>query len=44
LADLYPEGAPRWGDRPLTKFERRGLRAGRPITDYVVRRIMGEDL
>ncbi|HET8603888.1 MAG TPA: tRNA (guanosine(46)-N7)-methyltransferase TrmB [Marmoricola sp.] len=24
---------PRWGDRPLTRFERRGLAAGRPVTD-----------
>jgi tRNA (guanine-N7-)-methyltransferase len=44
LAGLWPEGAPRWEDRPLTKFERRGLRAGRPITDYVVRRIAAGDL
>ncbi|MGZ4429545.1 MAG: tRNA (guanosine(46)-N7)-methyltransferase TrmB [Nocardioidaceae bacterium] len=28
----------RWPDRPLTRFERRGLRAGRPITDFAFRR------
>jgi tRNA (guanine-N7-)-methyltransferase len=25
---------PRWEDRPLTKFERRGLREGRGVTDF----------
>jgi tRNA (guanine-N7-)-methyltransferase len=25
---------PRWDDRPLTKFERRGLREGRSVTDF----------
>ncbi|QNN51392.1 tRNA (guanosine(46)-N7)-methyltransferase TrmB [Nocardioides mesophilus] len=29
---------PRWTDRPHTRFERRGLRAGRPITDLAYRR------
>jgi tRNA (guanine-N7-)-methyltransferase len=24
---------PRWADRPVTKFERKGLEAGRSITD-----------
>jgi len=28
----------RWTDRPATRFERRGLRAGRPITDLTYRR------
>jgi tRNA (guanine-N7-)-methyltransferase len=28
----------RWADRPLTRFERRGLAEGRPITDLVYRR------
>lgn len=28
----------RWPDRPLTRFERRGLEAGRPITDLAYRR------
>lgn len=31
--------SPRWGDRPCTRFERRGLRAGRPIADLTYRRI-----
>jgi tRNA (guanine-N7-)-methyltransferase len=30
--------APRWEERPLTRFERRGLSAGRPITDLTYRR------
>lgn len=30
--------APRWADRPRTRFERRGVRAGRPITDLGYRR------
>ncbi len=28
----------RWAERPLTKFERRGLAAGRAITDLAYRR------
>jgi tRNA (guanine-N7-)-methyltransferase len=28
----------RWADRPLTRFERRGLDAGRPVTDLAYRR------
>lgn len=28
----------RWSERPLTRFERRGLEAGRPITDLCYRR------
>jgi tRNA (guanine-N7-)-methyltransferase len=28
----------RWADRPVTKFERKGLAAGRPITDLTYRR------
>jgi tRNA (guanine-N7-)-methyltransferase len=30
--------APRWEDRPVTRFERRGIRAGSPITDLTYRR------
>ncbi|MDQ6641341.1 MAG: tRNA (guanosine(46)-N7)-methyltransferase TrmB [Actinomycetota bacterium] len=30
---------PRWEERPLTRFERRGLAAGRPVTDLTYRRI-----
>jgi tRNA (guanine-N7-)-methyltransferase len=29
---------PRWDDRPLTRFERRGLEAGRPVADLTFRR------
>lgn len=25
---------PRWDERPVTKFERKGIEAGRPITDF----------
>ncbi|MGZ4699525.1 MAG: tRNA (guanosine(46)-N7)-methyltransferase TrmB [Oryzihumus sp.] len=28
----------RWADRPVTRFERRGVRAGRPIVDLTYRR------
>ena len=37
-ADLVAEPADR-GDRPVTRFERRGREAGRPITDLVYRRV-----
>jgi tRNA (guanine-N7-)-methyltransferase len=29
----------RWVDRPVTKFERKGLEAGRDITDLAYQRI-----
>jgi tRNA (guanine-N7-)-methyltransferase len=29
---------PRWEERPLTRFERKGLESGRPITDLAYRR------
>jgi tRNA (guanine-N7-)-methyltransferase len=35
---LYDGPAPRWEERPLTRFERRGIRAGREITDLAYRR------
>jgi tRNA (guanine-N7-)-methyltransferase len=38
LEDLHGGPAPRWRDRPVTKFERRGVAAGRPITDLTFRR------
>ena len=38
LANLHDGPAPRWAERPVTRFERRGLRAGRPITDLTYRR------
>ena len=33
------ESAPRWVDRPVTRFEQRGLDAGRIITDFCYRRV-----
>jgi tRNA (guanine-N7-)-methyltransferase len=30
---------PRWEDRPVTKFERKGIEAGRPITDLCYTRV-----
>lgn len=38
LVNPYDGYAPRPRDRPLTKFERRGLRAGREVRDLVLRR------
>ena len=38
LENVYGGAAPRFEDRPLTRFERRGLKAGRDITDLVYRR------
>ena len=29
----------RWAERPVTKFERKGIEAGRPITDLAYRRV-----
>lgn len=31
----------RWPDRPVTRFERRGLEAGRPVTDLAYQRLSG---
>ena len=31
----------RWAERPVTKFERKGIAAGRPITDLCYRRRAG---
>lgn len=41
LLNTCDDYAPRPGDRPLTKFERRGIRAGRPVHDLVFRRAGG---
>jgi tRNA (guanine-N7-)-methyltransferase len=30
---------PRWEERPVTKFERKGVAAGRTITDLTYRRV-----
>jgi tRNA (guanine-N7-)-methyltransferase len=38
LQSVYDGPAPRWDERPQTRFERRGIRAGRPITDLAFRR------
>ena len=38
LESVYDGPAPRWEERPLTRFERRGLRAGRPVRDFAYRR------
>ncbi|MEQ4305969.1 tRNA (guanosine(46)-N7)-methyltransferase TrmB [Plantactinospora sp. B6F1] len=38
LVNLYPGYAPRPAHRPVTKFERRGASAGRPILDLIFRR------
>ena len=39
LENVHAGPAPRWHDRPLTRFERRGLDAGRSITDLTYRRV-----
>jgi tRNA (guanine-N7-)-methyltransferase len=38
LENVYDGSAPRWDDRPVTRFERRGLDAGRTVTDLTFRR------
>jgi tRNA (guanine-N7-)-methyltransferase len=38
LENVHQGEAPRFADRPLTRFERRGLEAGRRITDLAYRR------
>jgi tRNA (guanine-N7-)-methyltransferase len=38
LQSVYDGPAPRWDERPQTRFERRGIRAGRPIIDLAFRR------
>jgi tRNA (guanine-N7-)-methyltransferase len=39
LVSVYEGPAPRWEQRPLTRFERRGIAAGRPVTDLAYRRV-----
>jgi tRNA (guanine-N7-)-methyltransferase len=41
LRNEYDGPAPRWSERPLTRFERRGIRDGRPVTDLVYQRLSG---
>jgi tRNA (guanine-N7-)-methyltransferase len=38
LSNVHPGPAPRWDERPLTRFERRGIEAGRGIVDLDYRR------
>lgn len=38
LDNLHDTDAPRWADRPVTRFERRGVRAGRLIVDLTYAR------
>jgi tRNA (guanine-N7-)-methyltransferase len=38
LRNVHPGPAPRWDERPLTRFERRGIEAGRRIVDLDYRR------
>ena len=39
LRNEHDGPAPRWDERPLTRFERRGLEAGRAVTDLTYRRV-----
>jgi len=39
LENVYDGPAPRFEDRPLTRFERRGLEEGRVVTDLTYRRV-----
>lgn len=38
LERVHDGPAPRWDERPMTRFERRGIRAGHRITDLAYRR------
>jgi tRNA (guanine-N7-)-methyltransferase len=38
LEDLHDGPAPRWKDRPVTRFARRARREGRPVVDLAYRR------
>jgi tRNA (guanine-N7-)-methyltransferase len=39
VAEQEYDGAPRWASRPLTRFEQRGVLAGRPAFDLTYRRV-----
>lgn len=41
LTNVHGGWAPRWADRPLTKYEQRGLAAGRRIHDLTYTRVEG---
>lgn len=38
LENVHDGPAPRWAERPVTRFERRGLRSGHAVTDLTYRR------
>ncbi|MGA8208606.1 MAG: tRNA (guanosine(46)-N7)-methyltransferase TrmB [Nocardioidaceae bacterium] len=39
LENVHGGPAPRWSERPVTRFERRGLAAGRAVVDLTYRRV-----
>lgn len=39
LVDEFPDGAPRWDARPVTRFEQRGRDAGRDVVDLCYCRV-----
>lgn len=40
LSNLHDRGpAPRWEERPMTRFERRGIQAGHQVRDFCYRRV-----
>ena len=39
VAEHEYDGAPRWASRPPTRFEQRGVLAGRPVFDLTYRRV-----
>ena len=44
LQNLHDGPAPRPADRPITKYEKRGMKAGRTVTDLTYRRRPTEDI
>jgi len=39
LVNEHPNGARRWAERPVTRFEQRGRQAGRDVVDLAYRRV-----
>jgi tRNA (guanine-N7-)-methyltransferase len=39
LVNEHPNGAPRWAERPVSRFEQRGRQAGRDVVDLAYRRV-----
>ncbi|HET8719241.1 MAG TPA: tRNA (guanosine(46)-N7)-methyltransferase TrmB [Nocardioidaceae bacterium] len=39
LSNVHGGDAPRWQERPVTRFERKGHEAGRPVVDLTFRRV-----